>query len=375
MSVSKYKKRLYYNVSIPHNDLISVKGSPTPAVYEEVRDQAIFQGSPKDWCMSVVRMTVPTSYIPIQFFPVEPDLINPDNPNKSIYSITLTYQGNVFQQFLEWIPQETFLPIPPPPEDITNISKVTDPRYYLYYSLYSFQHFCTLVNNALDTCFQTNIVPLLPAGTYTSPFLSFDGSTNLFTFTTSDIFLDSQANPVNVWFNTALNGNFDTSFDVEYSSFLSTQGENVRMVILDRGNNVYKDVITDEVLYKQVQDFDSTGQFTSFTSLIVRSVSLPIVNEIVSLQPRLGQIAGSGVAGGSEAIITDFEVDLGSEKNLRGFIHYIPTAEYRRITMHGNTPIKRIDIEILWKDNYDNLFPVLIPSHDIATVKILFETL
>jgi len=372
--MSQPKKRIYYNVNIPHNDLISIQGSPTPAKYSEVRDQALFKGAPKDWVMSVVRFTIPTSFIPIQFFPVEPDPINPLNPNKSIYSITLSYLGNVFQEYLEWEPQETFLPIPPPPTDITNQENKADPRYYLYYSLYSFQHFCTLINRALDKCFQDNIVPLLPVGNYTSPFMTFNGETYLFTLTTSALFLDTETNPINLWFNSFLNANFDTSFNVKYSSINSPTGQNVRYVLLDTGNNAYKDPITDEILYRQLQDFYTSGQMSNFTSLVIRSVSLPIVNEMISLQPRLSN-RGIGVAGATQAILSDYEIDLGSEKNLRAYVHYIPTAEYRRITMHGETPINRIDLEILWKDNYDNLFPVLIPSHDVATVKILFETL
>jgi hypothetical protein len=69
--------RIYYNVSIPHNDAVSINGSPTPANYFEVRQNTLFDGSPKDYSMSVVRFTVPTAYIPLHFFPVIPNPLDP----------------------------------------------------------------------------------------------------------------------------------------------------------------------------------------------------------------------------------------------------------------------------------------------------------
>jgi hypothetical protein len=376
------KQRFYYNVSIPHDDKVSVAGSPTPAKFSEVRDEPLLKGSPKNYNMSVIRFTIPTSYIPIQFFPVQYDTLNPTNPNKSIYSITLSYDGNDFQQFLEWETQDNGVSVPPPPSagvDIRNYQY--NPEYLEYYSLYSFNHFCELINNALDVCYQTNIVPLLPAPTppnlYKSPFITFDGKTNLFTIHTPATFLDTNPLPVELYFNTFLNENFDTSYDTTFNAYTAPDGKNVKYNIVDFGGTNFQIDADEESggFYILGQEFDTTGQMTSFTSLIIRSNSLPIVNEALSLQPRPDSIQGTGIGGGSESIISDFEIDIGSSgtRNLRAFIHYIPTAEYRRITLQGDSPIYRIDVEILWKDNYDNLYPVLIPPHDIATIKILFE--
>jgi hypothetical protein len=373
------KQKIYYNVSIPHNDLISVKGSPTPAEFSEVRDEPLFRGRPCDWMMSVLRFTIPTSYIPIQYFPVEEDTGTPANPNKSIYSITLTYLGVNYRCYLEWITQDNGVPIPPPPTGVTERDFQFDPQYLEYYSLYSLTHFCTLINNAIETCFTTNILPLLPTPpvgtTYKAPYLVFDGSSRLFTLNSQSTFLDTTANNIELWFNTYLNENFDTSFDTVYQDFTALFGKNVRYVMLDRGvnNKVADATAPDGFIYQQTQDFDSTGMAQSFTSIILRSTSLPINNEAISVQPRAGQRSGSGISGGSESIISDFEIDLGSGRNLKSFVHYNPTAEYRRINLKGETPITRMDVTILWKDNYDNLYPVLIPAHAIATIKILFE--
>ena len=173
--------------------------------------------------------------------------------------------------------------------------------------------------------------------------------------------------------NTYLNENFDTSFNIVYNPFTEPLGKNIRYKIIDYGQtNFTADALEQSGgFYTSQQEFDNSGAMTSFSALIIRSNSLPIINEIISLQNR----NGINVSGNSISSISDFEIDLGSNKNLRGYIHYLPTAEYRKITLNGNTPINRIDLEILWKDNYDNLYPVLIPAHQIATIKILFEEL
>lgn len=374
----KSKKIVYYNVSIPHNDLISVGGSPTPAVFSEVRDEPIFNGSPKDWNMSVVRFTVPTSYIPIQFFPVQEDLDNPANPNKSVYSVTLSYLGVDYRVFLQWETQNNKVPIPPPPLGISGTDFQSNPQYQEYYSLYSVNHFCDLINKALNTAFQDNIVPLLPVihpSGHTSPKIVFDSATQLFSLRVSSYFLDTTPNAINIYFNTYLNSNFDTSFDGILEAFDDVDGKDFRLVLLDRGK-VDADFFSanlDAILFIQTQEYPTIGTLLSFTSIIIRSVSLPVNQEVISLQPRYNNRKGSGIGSGSESIISDFEIDLGNGRDLASFVHYVPTAEYRRITMRGDTPITRLDLEFLWKDNYDNLYPILIPAHRIATVKIVFE--
>lgn len=366
------KKRVYYNVSIPHNDNISQFGEPTPAVFQEARDQPLFDGAPRDWDMSVVRFTIPTAYIPIQFFPVKVG-----TTNESLYSITLSYGGADFQQSLIWETQSKDVPVPPPATTDT----IFNPQYFAYYSLFSLSHFCDIINKAISTCYNANIVPLLPVApvgtTYKPPFITFNPATNLFTINYPANFLSTDPNRVELYFNNALNTNFDGSFDVEFFSFNEPDGKNVYYKVVDFGGSNFTPDATEATggFYSEVQGYDSTGAIQSFTSIVIRSNSLPIINEAISLQPRGGNYAGSGTAGGSISIISDFEVDLGTGRNIKNFIHYVPTAEYRRITLQGNLPITRIDLEILWKDNYDNFYPVLIPAHDIATIKILFEEL
>lgn len=371
MSIYKGEK-IYFNVSIPHDDAKSIRGSPTPAVYNTVRDEPILM-DPSKYNMSVIRFTIPTATIPIQYFPI---IYNPNDPNDvnySVYTITLRYQNVDYTEHLNWIPQSPNTQLPAPPSPLPNTIVYNDPNFLAYYSLYSFNHFCMLINNALSDAFN-NILPNIPPPSqgkvYNPPYLKFDGNSFLFSFVVSDLFLEENPNKIDIYFNTSLSNNFDSSFHKYFYGF-QIPDKNFRHIFSSSLENevISSDTEENGYLYKYTQEFDSSGLMTSFKSLIIRSNALPVRNEGITTQGvKSGQISS-----GTRSILTDFEIDEASFKNLKNYVHYVPTSEYRRIDMSSNVPLKQLSLEILWSDNYDNLYPLLIPSHEIATIKILFE--
>jgi len=116
---SSVKQRVYYNVSINNTDLL-----PKIGEFNDYRQTPIIN-NPKDYTISLLKMKVPSTFIPIQYFPVQYDDSNPDNLNKSIYSITLEYQNQIFKKNLEWIPQQIppYIRNPPPPPIIPTNKK------------------------------------------------------------------------------------------------------------------------------------------------------------------------------------------------------------------------------------------------------------
>lgn len=99
MSFSNVKKsgdNIYYNVIIPHNDAVSAGRSiPTNADYFEIRATPLLSYPANEYLLSVVRMLIPTSEIPIQIIPID---ISQPNINKTLYSVTLTYNNNDYQE-------------------------------------------------------------------------------------------------------------------------------------------------------------------------------------------------------------------------------------------------------------------------------------
>jgi hypothetical protein len=79
-------------------------------------------------------------------------------------------------------------------------------------------------------------------------------------------------------------------------------------------------------------------------------------------------INGTGNNSVSSNLITDFVADT-----YRPSIIYVPTSEYRRIQLTGNTPLNNLDIALYWKDKLGRFYDFYLPAGGAATLKIMFE--
>lgn len=366
---------IYYNIVIPHDDNLSKNGSPTRADYFEMRSTPLLTNPAKDYVLSVVRMSIPTSEIPIQIIPV--DISQPD-VNQTLYTFTLTWDGNEFKQPVFWNPSNLY--VTPPPD----ISVAQDPQYAPYYYLYSIKHFTVQLNNALQSIYNSLILAGAPI---TAPaFFDYDPDTNRMSLVVP---LDYVTNNVLIYSNVPLARNFGHSFDQRfygYSDDVVTTGKAVLWVVDDDAVNY--DVIEQppwpsQTYVRVTQDYNTVSDMTSFESLVLTTRSIPVRHEWISLQSIKGAVplgtqlintpSNNSTQNGFLNLLTDFEVDITTGGELRSKVIYNPTGEYRRVTLRGSSKINTIDIQVFWKDNYDNLYPLQIPAHDELTIKILFE--
>jgi hypothetical protein len=362
------KQRVYYNATINNTGAI-----PKTAEYSDYRQYPLFPGPPRDYTAALLKLKIPSTFIPIQYFPVQFDVSNPSNLDKSTYSITLEYQGNIFRQFLEWQTQQEppFIRTPkPPPVEPTN--KKSDVLALLYYALYSYTHFCTILNRALKQCFETNIVPLLPLRPepYIAPYFVYSHTIRRFNYFVDPIFLynNNDPNRVKMWFNSPLNSNFTSSFDVHYKSFNAPDGRDTLYIPTGTNFKIKNVSGVDVGLYEQSQEYNTDNSFSDLKSIIIRSDSITIENEAVSL----GEDTFNST---SISAIGDYFLDLNLDlSNARENI-FIDNAngEFQRITLRGSLPLTNIKLTVLWRDRYDNVFPVLIESNTSVFIKLLFE--
>ena len=371
------KKRFYYDVNITNNIFTNPSGALFPAIFEETREQPLFSDAPSKYTLSVVRFSFPTGNIPIQIVPVVYDSVNPSNPNNTIYSISMKYNNIIYTQNIQWVSQDQSVATPTPPTLIpSNTYKTND--YYAYYALWSLSHLTDLINNTINDCFQLNIVPLLPPpapGTsYISPYMSYDGSTGLMTLRVPELFIFSfpagytvqlggnylfQSLILRSWSTTQLGRNLPTKLDFFYNLINTNQNQ-----LPDPSDN-------GGFIYSFQQDFDTSGNISKFQALVITSTTLPVVYSQISNQAT--SLAVSSIAGGFLPVITDFEIDGSTLSNLQVSIQYYPTAEFRRITMLGNSPITQINLNIYTRDVFGNLSPLYLPDNTTGTIKILFE--
>lgn len=372
---------VYYNISIPHDDNIAINGSPTPADYFEIRGTPLLPCPAENYTMSVVRFSIPTSEIPIQIVPVDISLSNADI-NKLLYSVTLKWGAFEHQVFLQWIPTNNYAEVPQTPQLAQDI------KYAPYYYLYSVKHLISIINNALTSAYLQiqNDGALITA----PPFMEYDeepGRINLFV---PNNYIDEG---VQIFANNTLNRNFGYGFDQQLNGFIGViNGKNAEFLINRTGTNI--ESITAPINpvppvipffypvqdYVQLtQDYNTISDMTSFTSIVLISRSIPLRTEWTSTQTLKGPIPlGDPIPSNGTTqdsflnILTDFEVDISSGFELRNKIIYNPTAEFRRATLLGGN-LTTIDVQAFWKDNYDNLYPIMIPAHDVLTIKLLFE--
>ena len=121
-----------------------------------------------------------------------------------------------------------------------------------------------------------------------------------------------------------------------------------------------------------VQERSSISLWTPVTAIVFTSTTLPVVANLVSapliffdgrtLQPS----NNSNIA----PIITDIVSDDGT---YTPYLKYDPSAQYRLISLVGNTPLNNFDLSVYWRDRYGVLNPLRLPSGGSCTLKILFE--
>jgi len=365
------KKIFYYDLTVNNNVKNNPLGVFSSVKFQETRDQPLFDDKPSKYTMSVVRFTMPTSAIPYQIVPIIYDFDAPSNINKMAYSITLEYNGNVKQVYFTWESQVNVnsLPLPPSP------NQRKDTNYYNYYSLYSIQHLCAIINNALKDAFNF-IVPFLPVPlpgkVYQAPFFSYSAVSGLFTLNTSGMFLNSNPLPIIIYGNYEFGSLMETSFDGKGLGYNNVDGKDFYYNILDRGNNsTVSSIDPSGFIFTQEQEFDTKGFISRFSGLFMTSTTLPVRQSIQSndKNPRFG----TSIASEQIPNITDFEIDKSIGDSIKGYIHYIPTAEYRRMSLLSDSPITHIDISVYYKDIDGNVFALNMPINTYASIKIIFE--
>jgi hypothetical protein len=74
------------------------------------------------------------------------------------------------------------------------------------------------------------------------------------------------------------------------------------------------------------------------------------------------------------SILSDFEIPISATNQYRPEINYTPQGEYILIDLYNNSDLYKIDLNVFWKDKYNNLTPFLLQAGCSANVKLLFRS-
>jgi len=359
-------EKVYYDMTI--SNLNNTNSKPPFAYYNENRSSPLIY-DPYKYDLVVARWQLDTNYLPI-FIPLIQT--SSADPNLTIYSITLEYSGSIgAPAYVSFSPQNLVAPIPPAPS--LNANQLQD-NTQGYYDIYTYQYWIYLINTCFQTAYDnlnTVYVPALP--TAYAPVMTYDTQNNI-AIINADI-AGYGVGGIKIYFNQALSQLF-SSFPFTINSFNDSNNRNFQLQINSFSVANQADYpsfgAANFTAYQIFQEFSTISSWNPVMSIVLASNTLPIVpnNEgVPSLIINGIYQQQSGNNNIQSQVITDFVAD-GLYKPI---VTYIPSGEYRRVSLVGDKPISNIDITVYYKDRLGRLNPVLLPAGCSATIKFFFE--
>ena len=364
---------------------ISNSGTNTDALpqflqFSATRDIPILDNC-NEWNMSIIKFTLGTGSLPLMIVPIQTGNGN-TNVNLTPYSITLSYAGLNYQAFLIFKPQNLYAPIPAKPKENQDLSTE-------YYWLNSYEYFISLINTTFQTAYdglkQLGLIQpfVVQLPTTLAPYMEYNpNQASQVAILNADVVEYTppiSGDYIKIYFNNQLYSLFNsfTAFNYGNSALL---GMNYRLnlTVLPNNGNIFT-VGSPSVSYAQLyQEYSTLGANTTpIASIVFCSNTIPI-SPTLNTQPDIynglpnesNQTANSGYSN----IITDISVpvEFGWEyKNSK--LLYVPTGEYRMISLSGQQALKSYDLAIYWRDHWGNSHPFLLNPNECSTLKIMFR--
>jgi hypothetical protein len=394
-------------------DLIitNLKSSGTPPIpinFNENRNNPVISSSGK-YNLSIVRFSLETQTLPV-FIPIiaitDPTTGLPNsNRDLTVYSVTLEVlyatTGVTFTQqtFIDWSPQNTLTTPPPPPSQTSNGLQSDGSDYYY---CFSFQWWCNLVLQAMAQCFNllkaqlsaagltptqiTNLIGTVP------PFIQFNPDNQTCSLALPSPYFNTydqtvsppvvNPNAVKLFFNAPL-FNLFSSFPAQLTSYTNSLGRTFQILASNFGGSnliTYPTTGSTSAVpptafdFLQVfQEYSTIQNWCPVAAIVFTTSTIPVVpNQLSSpLVFAEGNILSntSGNNSNFQLVLTDLEAgELCYKPNLQ----YSPTAEYRRLSLTGTSPLSNIQVSVFWRNRLGNLVPFTLGSGGTATVKFLF---
>jgi hypothetical protein len=356
---------------------------PVRFSYNEQRANP-FLLKPEDYDLSIIRFTMDSATLPVLIPSIK---LNSASIADTIYSITLEYKSNplltvadiVSQQYIQWIPQDKASTVPVAPS-LRN-TKLQD-NLGGYYNCYNYTYFVLLIYEAFALAFadieaQALALAVVLPTTY-QPIVNWDSTNNRMILYADEAGYNlSSANPINIYFNTALYSLFN-SFPATIQGFTSavTLGRNTKLGVVNVGDTNLQTILPVGSLtsYKAIclyQEYSTTSSMSPIVSVVFTSNTLPIQSTQVS--SPVVYYNGVPTVSGSNADIANIITDIVADDGLyKPNLVYEPLSQYRLITLYGNSPISNLDIQIYYKLKDGSLQPFLIQSGGAVTLKIAF---
>lgn len=410
---------IYYNIEITGNPTSNV---PTPATFYEERTQSILD-NPSDYYMSVVRFSIDGWFIPLFVCPVVENPLDSTDLNYTPFVVTLSANGDNYSEHVRYVPESLVNPLPKPP--VGNVQDLSTSYYYVY----TYTRFINMVNQAISVAFGRLIFDHPVFNITQHPYFEYNDITRIISLVIRNDeilgtniwitptvpqanILDPNTPPIDLtagqpiqpqpsqtiyfYLNEKLFSFFDgfETFGYHNTSFLNKEE---LFVFRDNRNNHYypsKDntnttINQTELSFSGVDGLGNNAVYTaqpkyfifrqqysiistwnSLSSIVFTTSHLPIQVEYIP-STSIFNTQGSSNAH-FRPIVTDFIPDLETPGSTRSRFLYTPSGQYRLIDLHSQIPLRKIDIQMYWQDQYQNLYPLFISYNESNSVKLMF---
>ena len=389
---------IYYDLQIKNLANDRTPDNVTQLTFEETRTAPIINKA-DDYDMSIIRFQCDTYSLPVYQAEILP---NAGQNDLMIHNITLNYTNgstvtkDSFTRFLIWEPADLTVPAPVPPSQTQSGFQVQTPWYHAY----DYDHILRIVNTAFEAVMQDlrdwsvnvanpNLGDFVDLTNIEAPLLVWNDSENKATLYARADYFNVAAPPptilnplIEIYFSQTLYAMFN-SFPIKkvlnsaFSASLPVGTTPFYQIMVDnfKGGKTVQGLFGEatERFISVPQQYSTISEWSPVSSVVFTSSTLPIVvnqlsNPVLYLNNNLIQLARP--SNNFNTLITDLVTD---EQSYRGSLLFIPSAEYRWISLTTSRPINQIDIQVYWRSKIGSLIPFTLPSGGSCSLKILFR--
>ena len=353
---------IYLNSTFTFDDS---KGNATlqPAISQTTRYQP-FISSPDKYFCSVGRFSVTGSCIPMLVADIDRSQPNP-NITTSVVTLYQPDTGKSASAPVVWVPQNTFEPVPGPPNTPTgqDISST-------YYWCNSYGAWAAMVSTAFASA-QASFVS--SGGTLNAdqpaPVLYFNPTLGIAQLIATAANYNEVGNPnyLQVWVNGPLACYF-SQFQVVVGSRSGDTALNTRIRIFDTGDNLSTG--DPPLLTMSMETNQGLAEWCSLSSIAILT-DLPIYQE----QIVPAATTGNPNAAASQTILIDFLPDLSvpGSYSSDAMIFNAAGPSYRQYSFLSTAAISAARFRVVWYDDLGREFPLLLRYRCNCSLKLVFS--
>ena len=295
--------------------------------------QAIIKDT-TDFNLSVIRFSLNTETLPI-FIP------KMKNDSETVYSVTMEYNGFIFERFMQFTPQNTN-PLSP------------DEKYYVY----SYQYVMYLMNNMFNECL-VGLNNLVDTSCNVAPKMIFDVNSQICQLKIdNEKYGFNETGKINIYMNSQMYG------------LVSSLPSSIVHLNNGRDYQINNQISDDPDLLSQ--EYTSVQLWNPVAKIVFTSNVLPIYETVTSPVQVYedGHLSNNNSSYHFMNIMTDF---LADSLSFVPFVQYAPSI-YRMLNLKPKSSVRNIDLNVYWMNRHTGVLqPLYLVPGGSCSCKLLFS--